>query len=331
MLGLFSHVDVALAALPRARDPARMSSRRVASAALRAHAPWRSPLSCFAATRALAASASGTNTVDPRETAAAADAALWWDETRGPFAPLHAMNPTRCAFVRDVPTRHFRGSEKHADVGADPARPLAGPRLPTGAAAASRASRRRMGADVTGVDAAAANVAIAKTHVSVDPALVGKIPTASPSRRRSRRSASLDAVLALEVIEHAATSTRLVRCLAGLTHERRGDRLELNRTARSAPSRSRSPSESRAGSRRHARVLQVPRAGRTGDAAARAASRRVRRRGCVHAAAARRGRGRDRGRGASPRTTGVNYVAYFARARRAEDRSHAPGVVEARA
>ena len=30
-------------------------------------------------------------TVDPRETAKfEADAALWWDEERGPFAPLHA-------------------------------------------------------------------------------------------------------------------------------------------------------------------------------------------------------------------------------------------------
>ena len=112
-----------------------------------ARPPWRSPPSCFAATRALAASASGTNTVDPRETAKfAADAALWWDETRGPFAPLHAMNPTRCAFVCATSSRHFRGSEKHADVGADPARPLAGLRsLDVGCGGGIRASRRAHG------------------------------------------------------------------------------------------------------------------------------------------------------------------------------------------
>ena len=216
-----------------------MSARRVASAALRAHAPWRSPPSCFAVTRALAASASGTNTVDPRETAKfAADAALWWDETRGPFAPLHAMNPTRCAFVRDVLTRHFRGSEKHADVGADPARPLAGLRLldvGCGGGILSE-SLARMGADVTGVDAAAANVEIAKTHVSADPALAKKITyRAAAAETLLAERASFDAVLALEVIEHVRDPDAFVRCLAGLTHERGAVIVStLNRTARSA-------------------------------------------------------------------------------------------------
>ena len=59
-------------------------------------------------------------TVDPRETAKfEADAALWWDEERGPFAPLHAMNLTRVGFIREARSTLRRGdragdwSERH--------------------------------------------------------------------------------------------------------------------------------------------------------------------------------------------------------------------------
>lgn len=49
--------------------------------------------------------------------------AVWrlarWDTQRGPFAPLHAMNPTRCQFIRDAACSHF-GKELSA------AEPLAG-------------------------------------------------------------------------------------------------------------------------------------------------------------------------------------------------------------
>lgn len=68
-----------------------------------------------------------SSSVDPRETAKfEADADHWsvaarkawpacalrtrarrWDTQRGPFAPLHEMNPVRCAFVRDALCRHF--------------------------------------------------------------------------------------------------------------------------------------------------------------------------------------------------------------------------------
>ena len=64
-------------------------------------------------------------------------------------------------------------------------------------------SLARMGADVTGVDAAAANVEIAKTHVSADPALAKKITyRAAAAETLLAERASFDAVLALEIIEH---------------------------------------------------------------------------------------------------------------------------------
>ena len=46
--------------------------------------------------------------VDVRETGKfEAEAERWWDTSGGPFAPLHAMNPVRCAFVREALCRHF--------------------------------------------------------------------------------------------------------------------------------------------------------------------------------------------------------------------------------
>ncbi|KAL5725408.1 hypothetical protein ACHQM5_008555 [Ranunculus cassubicifolius] len=34
-------------------------------------------------------------------------AETWWD-SQGPFKPLHALNPTRLAFIRSTLCRHFR-------------------------------------------------------------------------------------------------------------------------------------------------------------------------------------------------------------------------------
>jgi len=61
--------------------------------------------------------------VDPQETAKfEADAGSWWDVAGGPFAPLHAMNPTRCSFLRDALCRQFDRDPCSPD-------PLAGLRL----------------------------------------------------------------------------------------------------------------------------------------------------------------------------------------------------------
>jgi ubiquinone biosynthesis O-methyltransferase len=97
-------------------------------------------------------------------------------------------------------------------------------------------SLARMGADVTGVDAAAANVEIAKTHVSADPALAKKITyRAAAAETLLAERASFDAVVALEIIEHVSDPDAFVRCLAGLTDETGAVIVStLNRTARSA-------------------------------------------------------------------------------------------------
>uniref|UniRef100_A0A2P2K3V6 Hexaprenyldihydroxybenzoate methyltransferase n=1 Tax=Rhizophora mucronata TaxID=61149 RepID=A0A2P2K3V6_RHIMU len=82
----------------------------------------------------------------------------WWD-SEGPFKPLHAMNPTRLAFIRSTLCRHFRK---------DPLwpRPLEGLKILDVGCGGGILSEplARMGAAVTGVDAVEKNIKIARLH-----------------------------------------------------------------------------------------------------------------------------------------------------------------------
>ena len=87
-------------------------------------------------------------------------AAEWWDP-QGSSAMLHRLGPVRLAFLRDAIDRHW---------GADPEslKPLAGKRaLDVGCGAGLLAEPlARLGAEVTGVDAAAETVAAARGHAA---------------------------------------------------------------------------------------------------------------------------------------------------------------------
>src|SRR5690348_2266028 len=82
----------------------------------------------------------------------------WWDP-KGSSAMLHRMNPVRLGFLREAIDAHWHG---------DPAglKPLAGKRaLDVGCGAGLLAEPlARLGAQMTGVDAAAETVAVARSH-----------------------------------------------------------------------------------------------------------------------------------------------------------------------
>lgn len=137
-------------------------------------------------------------------------AEAWWDPA-GDFRPLHRFNPVRLGYIRDRLCTRF-GRDPKAD------KPLKGLRLLDVGCGGGLLSEplARLGAEVTGLDAAARNIKIASLHAresgleidyrhgSVEDLAAGGL--------------SFDAVLNMEVVEHVAdldgflaASARLVK------------------------------------------------------------------------------------------------------------------------
>ena len=131
-------------------------------------------------------------------------AAEWWDP-KGSSAMLHRLNPVRLAFVRAAIDTHW---------GSDPVdlRPLAGKRaLDVGCGAGLLCEPlARLGAAVTGVDAAAENVAAAKAHAAGSGLAIdyraGELAELDLVR--------FDLVTCMEVLEHVADKPAFVAALA---------------------------------------------------------------------------------------------------------------------
>jgi 2-polyprenyl-6-hydroxyphenyl methylase/3-demethylubiquinone-9 3-methyltransferase len=126
----------------------------------------------------------------------AALAERWWDAA-GPMAPLHKINPLRIAFVRDTLAAGL-GRETAAP------RPLAGLSLLDIGCGGGLLSEpmARLGARVTGIDAAARNLAAARLHAAemgLDIAYRDRSVEALAGE-----GARFDAVVAMEVVEHVA-------------------------------------------------------------------------------------------------------------------------------
>lgn len=151
-------------------------------------------------------------------------AADWWDP-KGSSAMLHKLNPVRLAFVRDVIDNHWGGDPRAV-------RPLDGKRaLDVGCGAGLLCEPlARLGAAVTGVDAAAENVAAAKAHA----AAMGLVIDYRAEDVAHLGLAGFDLVTAMEVIEHVADKGAFLSALAAALGE--GGLMVLstpNRTARS--------------------------------------------------------------------------------------------------
>lgn len=160
---------------------------------------------------------SGTSTVDAAEIARFdALAARWW-ASDGPMRPLHALNPVRVRYVRDQASDHFG----HAT----PPRTAAGGRVGSsgGGSQASAAAgalaglsvldvgcgggilsepMARLGGQVTGLDPASANIAVARHHAEA--AGLDIDYRAETVEAVVATGAQFDIVLAMEVVEHVA-------------------------------------------------------------------------------------------------------------------------------
>lgn len=132
-------------------------------------------------------------------------AADWWDP-KGSSAMLHRMNPVRLGFIRESIDRHWRGDSRSA-------KPLAGKRaLDVGCGAGLLCEPlARLGAQVTGVDAAEENVEAAREHARGSGLAIeyrwGDVGQLGLS--------DFDLVCSMEVIEHVADKAGFVAALAG--------------------------------------------------------------------------------------------------------------------
>jgi 2-polyprenyl-6-hydroxyphenyl methylase/3-demethylubiquinone-9 3-methyltransferase len=154
---------------------------------------------------ATAPDAAPSLTIRPEEAAHfGALAAEWWD-AKGSSAMLHRLNPVRLRFVRDAIDRHFATDSRDL-------KPLSGRRaLDVGCGAGLLAEPlARLGGEVTGIDAAAENIAIAQGHAEAMGLAIdyraGEVGEIAPT--------GFDLVCALEVIEHVAHKGAFVSALA---------------------------------------------------------------------------------------------------------------------
>jgi 2-polyprenyl-6-hydroxyphenyl methylase/3-demethylubiquinone-9 3-methyltransferase len=143
-------------------------------------------------------------TIDPREAAHFGRlAADWWDP-KGSSAMLHKLNPVRLKYIRDQIDHHWEGDECDR-------RPLKGKRAADVGCGAGLLAEplARLGAEVTGIDAAPETIEAARLHaegqgLAID-YRVGSV---------AALTGPYDLITSLEVIEHVTDTRGFVAGLA---------------------------------------------------------------------------------------------------------------------
>lgn len=151
------------------------------------------------------ANATGSATIRPGEAAHFGSlAADWWDP-KGSSAMLHRLNPVRLAFLRDAIDSHWGADSRSV-------RPLAGKRaVDIGCGAGLLCEPlARLGAAVTGVDAANENVQIARAHAEG----AGLAIDYHCGDVDGLGLEGYDLVTAMEVIEHVADKPAFIAAMA---------------------------------------------------------------------------------------------------------------------
>lgn len=152
-------------------------------------------------------------------------AEAWWDP-KGKFKPIHKFNPVRLSYIREAVLGHFR-----RDGGA--MRPFEALRILDVGCGGGLLSEpmARLGATVTGIDAAERNIGIARLHAEQSGVSVNYRTTTSEAL--AAEGEQFDLVLNMEVVEHVDNVPLYMKSCADLVAP--GGLMltaTLNRTAR---------------------------------------------------------------------------------------------------
>ena len=135
-------------------------------------------------------------------------AAEWWNPT-GKFKPLHMLNPLRLDYIAGQIAAEFGRDRKSLH-------PFEGLRLLDIGCGGGLVAEpmARLGAEVTGADAAAENIEVARVHAAQsDLSIDYRATTAEAILAEGTR---FDVVLALEIVEHVADPQEFITTCARL-------------------------------------------------------------------------------------------------------------------
>jgi 2-polyprenyl-6-hydroxyphenyl methylase/3-demethylubiquinone-9 3-methyltransferase len=120
----------------------------------------------------------------------------WWDP-KGKFAPLHRLNPVRLGYIRDRTAAHWQRDP----LGGSPLAGLSLLDIGCGGGLLCE-PMTRLGAAVTGIDAAQRNTATARLHAERQGLAIDY--REATAEALTAEGQQFDIVLALEIVEHVA-------------------------------------------------------------------------------------------------------------------------------
>lgn len=144
-------------------------------------------------------------TIDPREAEHFGRLAADWWNPRGSSAMLHRLNPVRLRYLREAVDQHW-------DNDPNCFAPLAGKSaLDVGCGAGLLCEPlARLGAAVTGVDAAPENIGAARTHAAASGLVIDYVAGEAENALAGR---TFDVVTSMEVIEHVTDPAQFIATL----------------------------------------------------------------------------------------------------------------------
>jgi 2-polyprenyl-6-hydroxyphenyl methylase/3-demethylubiquinone-9 3-methyltransferase len=135
-------------------------------------------------------------------------AETWWDP-KGPFRPLHLLNPARLDYLVEKICAHH-GRQPHDR------QPLKGLKLLDIGCGGGLLCEpmARLGAEVTGIDASEKNIRIASLHAEKSGLHINYLATSAEAL--AEQKARFDIVLTMEVIEHVADTGSFLKAASHL-------------------------------------------------------------------------------------------------------------------